>query len=198
MLYGQEEGGMNADQGGSSSTTLNKAIGKSPSSSSPIQVPMSTLQQQQQPQQQPQQQQQQQVNQLKPTNEILTDIDNNVTIEKRREHVRRVLFSKILENKGSTARDHLANERTYLAWVRTGLSAIALGVALAKIGSSKVGGIVFVVLGTIFLLYSPVRYFQVYKQLLKGKFAPNRVGTIIFILLGIAAAVTALVVVLAS
>jgi uncharacterized membrane protein YidH (DUF202 family) len=30
----------------------------------------------------------------------------------------------ILTNEGSTARDHLANERTYLAWMRTGLALI--------------------------------------------------------------------------
>lgn len=33
-----------------------------------------------------------------------------------------------LENKGSVARDHLANERTYLAWLRTSLSTISVGI----------------------------------------------------------------------
>lgn len=36
-------------------------------------------------------------------------------------------------NTGSTARDHLANERTFLAWARTGVGFVALGVALAQI-----------------------------------------------------------------
>ena len=35
-------------------------------------------------------------------------------------------------NSGSTARDHLANERTFLAWARTGLGFVALGVGLAQ------------------------------------------------------------------
>ena len=33
-------------------------------------------------------------------------------------------------NTGSTARDHLANERTFLAWARTGVGFVAMGVAV--------------------------------------------------------------------
>ena len=36
-------------------------------------------------------------------------------------------------NIGSVARDHLANERTFLAWVRTALAVIGLGVLLGKL-----------------------------------------------------------------
>ena len=36
-------------------------------------------------------------------------------------------------NTGSTARDHLANERTFLAWARTGVGFVALGVGLSQI-----------------------------------------------------------------
>ncbi|EGG22032.1 hypothetical protein DFA_01921 [Cavenderia fasciculata] len=108
----------------------------------------------------------------------------DTTIDEKRHRLRKLLFSKILENKGSVARDHLANERTYLAWLRTGLSCIALGVALAKLGTSRAG--------------YPFRYFVVYKQLLKGKFSPNRVGTIVFILLCLGAAIASLVIVLVN
>jgi uncharacterized membrane protein YidH (DUF202 family) len=38
----------------------------------------------------------------------------------------------IYKNTGSTARDHLASERTYLAWLRTGLGFIALGIAVER------------------------------------------------------------------
>ncbi|KAH9923361.1 uncharacterized protein B0H18DRAFT_1015368 [Fomitopsis serialis] len=37
-----------------------------------------------------------------------------------------------VENTGSTARDHLANERTYLAWTRTSLGLIALGIGVER------------------------------------------------------------------
>lgn len=36
------------------------------------------------------------------------------------------------ENAGSTARDHLASERTFLAWLRTGLGFVALGIAVER------------------------------------------------------------------
>ena len=39
-------------------------------------------------------------------------------------------FDSNVENSGSTARDHLANERTFLAWARTGLGFLGAGTAL--------------------------------------------------------------------
>jgi uncharacterized membrane protein YidH (DUF202 family) len=38
----------------------------------------------------------------------------------------------VYKNTGSTARDHLASERTFLAWIRTGLGFIALGIAVER------------------------------------------------------------------
>lgn len=40
---------------------------------------------------------------------------------------------KVFENKGSTARDHLASERTFLAYVRTSLAIASTGVALIQL-----------------------------------------------------------------
>ena len=37
---------------------------------------------------------------------------------------------------GNRARDHLANERTYLAWLRTAIGVLALAAAIARLGSS--------------------------------------------------------------
>ncbi|KAK4539766.1 hypothetical protein LTR36_010354 [Oleoguttula mirabilis] len=49
----------------------------------------------------------------------------------------RVLVDKYgsveLENKGSTARDHLALERTFLAWLRTSLSFASIGIAVTQL-----------------------------------------------------------------
>ena len=44
----------------------------------------------------------------------------------------RRLRPPILQNSGSTARDHLASERTFLAWLRTGLGFVALGIAVER------------------------------------------------------------------
>lgn len=37
-----------------------------------------------------------------------------------------------LENKGAVARDHLANERTFLAWLRTSLAFASIGIAVTQ------------------------------------------------------------------
>lgn len=42
------------------------------------------------------------------------------------------LRTPVYPNTGSTARDHLASERTYLSWLRTGLGFIALGIAIER------------------------------------------------------------------
>ena len=38
----------------------------------------------------------------------------------------------IIENTDSLAREHLANERTFLSWLRTGVTLMGVGVALVK------------------------------------------------------------------
>ena len=37
-------------------------------------------------------------------------------------------------SEGNKAREHLANERTFLAWVRTGVAVMSLGFVVAKFG----------------------------------------------------------------
>lgn len=41
----------------------------------------------------------------------------------------------MLKNEGSVARDHMANERTFLAWIRSGLTILTLGVAFVQMYS---------------------------------------------------------------
>jgi putative membrane protein len=99
----------------------------------------------------------------------------------------RFALSKIVTNSGSTARDHLANERTLLAWVRTSASMIALGIAIAKfshspdytqrerVSGSVVGGSLTLI-GIFFSVYSQQRYHKVALELEEGKFSINTHG----------------------
>src|SRR5579875_2836951 len=76
---------------------------------------------------------------------------------------------------GSRARDHLANERTYLAWVRTAAAVMALGLAIAGFGrsttaTSLAAGAILVVTGVAGVAYGTVRYRQVTADLDAGIF----------------------------
>ncbi|KAJ1835709.1 hypothetical protein IWW55_002326 [Coemansia sp. RSA 2706] len=101
-----------------------------------------------------------------------------------------------LDNKGSVARDHLANERTYLAWVRTSLSMVTVGVAIRQLYrvsidlggdvdptddssmsdplAGKVLGVSFVGLGMAFVFVGLYRYFHSQTLMTKGKFPVSR------------------------
>ncbi|CAG8957068.1 hypothetical protein HYFRA_00009269 [Hymenoscyphus fraxineus] len=93
-------------------------------------------------------------------------------------------------NTGSVARDHLANERTFLSWTRTGLGFVALGVALAKLdalealspamkhdhGDLKIPSAALVGSGTGCLSYGTLRYFVTLNLLKKNLFRPNLIG----------------------
>lgn len=87
--------------------------------------------------------------------------------------------------------DHLANERTFLAWVRTAIGIMAFGFVVVKFslfvkqlsmmlgkeyvikshGLSAVSGITLVVVGAATVLFSWVRYRNIEKQLNEGKYA---------------------------
>jgi putative membrane protein len=86
-------------------------------------------------------------------------------------------------NLGSRARDHLANERTYLAWLRTGISVAALGVAVAKFAPHRgihavVSGGILILAGLLVSAYGMMRFRWVGTQLEAGVFAPARSGVI--------------------
>jgi uncharacterized membrane protein YidH (DUF202 family) len=95
-----------------------------------------------------------------------------------------------IANTGSVARDHLANERTFLSWTRTGLGFVALGVALAKLdalealspalkhdhGDLKAPSAALVGSGAGCLSYGTLRYFSSLRLLQKGLFRPNVAG----------------------
>jgi putative membrane protein len=96
----------------------------------------------------------------------------------------------ILDNTGSTARDQLANERTYLAWTRTSLSLIGAGLALLK-WDGTVLGYLLVATGILLLVTSTRRYFRVMHLLQEGRFEPNVSGIVFVMTVTVAAIVAA-------
>jgi inner membrane protein YidH len=87
-------------------------------------------------------------------------------------------------NRDAIRRTHLANERTYLAWWRTGLTAFAVALGTGKLvpALSDVAplpytllGAGFGVLGLLFVTYASVRHRQLEKAVEEGQFAaPDR------------------------
>jgi len=89
------------------------------------------------------------------------------------------------DDKGSL-NDHLANERTFLAWTRTGLGIFALGCVIARLGGTNtanisltsanvnkkpiISGFILAICGIITLLYSTWRYYRVNRQIQQKKY----------------------------
>ena len=87
--------------------------------------------------------------------------------------------------------DHLANERTFLAWVRTSVGIMAFGFVVVKFslfvkqislilgkgnivqnrGYSAIVGIILVAVGTVTSVLSYIRYRQTSKQLEEGSYS---------------------------
>jgi putative membrane protein len=106
-------------------------------------------------------------------------------------------------------RDHAANERTMLAWIRTGISLMGFGFAIARFGlflreiaqpgqvhprGSGLGsawfGVVLVVLGFMTNMAATVRYGQLRRTIEEGRSsAPS--ATIVYVL-GVGSALVAL------
>ena len=79
----------------------------------------------------------------------------------------------------------LANERTLLAWVRTGLTLIAGGVAVAFVATdSRVGtiaGLGAIVFGGLLNLVGYIRYKEADKAIRSGSLPPEGLGEIVVV-----------------
>lgn len=118
--------------------------------------------------------------------------------------VKALFDSSVYSNEGTTARDHLANERTFLAWLRTGLTVSALGVALARFSVqntntpvfSKVLGCCMVFLGMWFVSIGLYRYVQVKIRLEENRYPAAGPALLLVALPSVAAFIAAFVLVL--
>jgi len=114
------------------------------------------------------------------------------------------------QNRDSRLREHLANERTFLAWLRTSISLIGFGLAIARfslflhqlqtktaqqtiennyIFSSENLGLSLIIVGIIVIALAAWRYNRVFRQIERANYRPNRLLvlflTVVVILLGI-------------
>ena len=103
-------------------------------------------------------------------------------------------------DQSSRARDHMANERTYLAWLRTAVNVMIVGLAVAKFGSGgQAGGLslgagaLLVAVGAAGLGYGTVRYRAVNRELEDGRFVtgsrgagPQRAAVVLVVALTVA------------
>ena len=88
----------------------------------------------------------------------------------------------IVRNEGSAARDHLANERTFLAWFRTALGLVGLGVLLERFDDTstdaQLAGLCLIAFGALSLLYGLRRYLNISRHLVDGEFPVAKRGPI--------------------
>ena len=94
-------------------------------------------------------------------------------------------------------REHQANERTFLAWLRTSVALIGFGFAIARFGlflrqlqvavtqretpnhhffNSENLGVSLVIVGIVTIALAALRYNQVFWQIERGNYRPNRLA----------------------
>lgn len=87
-------------------------------------------------------------------------------------------------------RDHLANERTYLAWMRTAISLIGFGIVIVRLrngapvqSSGPVHGwelgLVFCIVGLLSVLGATLHYFRVQDSIETETYQPQRGGILV-------------------
>jgi len=101
-------------------------------------------------------------------------------------------MSEKIKFQGSPS-DHLANERTFLAWMRTSIGIMAFGFVVVKFsfflkqisiilgkgivnqskGYSSVAGIILVIVGATTAVLSFIRYKKTERQLSAGSYQPS-------------------------
>lgn len=110
----------------------------------------------------------------------------NVNIEKNPENL-----AQSKRRNSSRIRDHLANERTYLAWMRTAISLMGFGVVIVRLrffrppiattpGNGWKLGLIFSLVGLSTVLLSTYHYFAVRHDIDEDTYEPPDRWVLIF------------------
>lgn len=98
------------------------------------------------------------------------------------------------EQRETEIREHLANERTLLSWVRTGVSLISIGLVVERAGalvdaSMKVGstsaselfGLALALLGALTLVLGTTQFLGNRRRISTGEFVPSAAAYLIIV-----------------
>ncbi len=93
--------------------------------------------------------------------------------------------SGVSQKREAETREHLANERTLLSWVRTGVGLISIGLVVERAGVlvgggpggagsgvSAIFGLALAVLGVITLAVGTAQFFRNRRRIVRGDFTP--------------------------
>jgi len=116
---------------------------------------------------------------------------------------------RVMSDQPDRTRDHLANERTLLAWIRTGVTLIGLGFVVARFsyllrtlaaeahnpapaqsGGGTALGIVMVAAGAATILLALMRFLQARAQIDRGNYRAGIGALLALSLLSVGAAIT--------
>ena len=93
--------------------------------------------------------------------------------------------ARVGEQRATEVREHLANERTLLSWVRTGVGLISLGIVVERAGSfvsagtgntdelSGLLGVALTLLGCLALVLGTVQFLRNRRRISRGEFVPR-------------------------
>ncbi|CAN5764206.1 DUF202 domain-containing protein [soil metagenome] len=95
---------------------------------------------------------------------------------------------------GSLARDHLANERTFLSWIRTSLAFVGLGILVAELVDiegtrAELVGLALIIVGAISAVSAVARYLRLARHLDEGLYESSTFGPIFVGLVTLAVAI---------
>ena len=90
-------------------------------------------------------------------------------------------------SRAGKARDHLANERTLLSWVRTGVGLLSVGIALERAGvlvgkrggPTEFLGVALALLGCLTLMLGTAQFLRNKRLIESGRFFPSTASYVV-------------------